>query len=144
MEFRTLLSQLENAFNTASFSAKSVTNVLIPGINSTNDSIPIGQKTYRRSVKTFSNELGRLYSMGFLCRSRVKRKVETRSGKKCNRGFEYLYKVSAQGHSYSKYMTTNPTLVSKRDHESVVDTLLIHYLENKVLPDNQAQLARKI
>lgn len=56
--------------------------------------------------KLISNDLNRLYRMGFLTRRRVKREVQTRVGKSCNRGYKYLYNISKQGKSYTAYLET--------------------------------------
>ena len=55
-------------------------------------------------VKLASNELRRLYRMGFLKYKRVKRSVKTRSGKECFRGYMYQYSVSSQGRNYLEYL----------------------------------------
>ncbi|HEU4606258.1 MAG TPA: hypothetical protein VFS46_08490 [Nitrososphaera sp.] len=56
------------------------------------------------STKRISNDLDRLYRMRFLEAQRVKRKVITRSGKKCTRGYQYLYRISKQGLQYYGYL----------------------------------------
>ncbi|WP_449462591.1 hypothetical protein PQ610_00585 [Tardisphaera miroshnichenkoae] len=50
-----------------------------------------------------SNDLRRLYGMGFLTRKRTKRK--TKSG---NKGYCYVYRLSHQGLSYLDYMKRGP------------------------------------
>ncbi len=59
------------------------------------------------SKKVISNEMGRLYRMGFLSRKRVPRKVTTKSGKIAHRGFEYRYSLTKQGVKYLRYILQN-------------------------------------
>jgi len=59
------------------------------------------------SRKVVSNELARLYRMGFLSRKAVPRKVKTKSGKIANRGIEYRYSFTKQGIKYLSYLAKN-------------------------------------
>ena len=42
--------------------------------------------------------------MGFLKRERIKRECETKSGKTCFRGYEYVYTISSQGWKYLDFL----------------------------------------
>jgi hypothetical protein len=61
------------------------------------------EKKHLLTVKSISNDLGRLYRMQLLKRRRVKRAV---ASAKYNRGYMYLYKLSSQGKSYAEYLKT--------------------------------------
>jgi len=50
--------------------------------------------------KIVSNDLGRLYRMGFLKRRRMKRLCASLRGHPCNRGFQYKYSLSKRGLGY--------------------------------------------
>ena len=55
-------------------------------------------------VKRASNDLRRLWRMGFLRRTSVKCSCLTRGGKFCIKGFEYRYHLSSQGMGYVKWL----------------------------------------
>jgi hypothetical protein len=55
-------------------------------------------------VKHASNDLRRLWRMGFLRRASVKRSCLTDMGKICNKGFEYKYRLSSQGIKYVRWL----------------------------------------
>jgi hypothetical protein len=55
-------------------------------------------------VKHASNDLRRLWRMGFLTSSRRRRACLTPEGRLCNRGFEYKYTLSSQGTKYVKWL----------------------------------------
>jgi hypothetical protein len=59
------------------------------------------------SIKRISNDLDRLYRMGFLHAQRAKREITSRSGRRCNRGYKYKYRISRQGLQYHGYLV-NP------------------------------------
>ena len=81
--------------------------------------------------------------MQFLKRSRIKREVPTRSGKKCNRGFAYRYSISSQGHSYCKFLRCGPQYRAEREKKKFIDRVLIESLRNR-LPVDEAPFAEKI
>jgi DNA-binding MarR family transcriptional regulator len=58
----------------------------------------------RKSVKEVSNDLRRLYRMGFLRRKRTKRFCLSRKGEPCYKGREYIYSFSEQGRRYMVWM----------------------------------------
>ena len=55
-------------------------------------------------VKRASNDLRRLWRMGFLRRTYVKRSCPTKGGKLCHKGFEYRYYLSSQGMKYLEWL----------------------------------------
>jgi hypothetical protein len=59
---------------------------------------------FRMPVKHASNDLRRLWRMGFLKRSRRRRPCLTPEGRLCNRGFEYKHTLSTQGTKYVKWL----------------------------------------
>jgi len=87
------------------------------------------------STKSISNELGRLYSMRFLKRERIKRKCKTKSGKTCFRGYEYVYTISRQGWNYLEFLNNperqdNEPFVSSA-YSMVLDDITENYPEDK-------------
>jgi len=79
-------------------------------------------------VKLASNELRRLYRMGFLKYRRVKRICITKNGKKCFRGYEYKYSISKQGWNYLKYMTGGE---NKTHEKFMLDLAVQRQIENR-------------
>jgi hypothetical protein len=59
---------------------------------------------FHMPVKHASNDLRRLWRMGFLTRSRRRRPCLTPTGRLCNRGFEYKYGLSSQGTKYVRWL----------------------------------------
>jgi len=72
----------------------------------------------------------------------VARVVTTRSGKRCNRGFKYVYRFSKQGLRYLEHMT-NPKQARALYGQTVQDMILIESLRRK-LSDNRKQDAARI
>ena len=66
------------------------------------------------SKKVVSNELARLYKMGFLSRKISPRKVKTKSGKIANRGIQYKYSITRQGIKYMEYLLNSPSPKDKK------------------------------
>lgn len=91
------------------------------------------------SKKSISNELRRLYVMGFLKRERIKRECETKSGKTCFRGYEYVYSISRQGWKYLDFLN-NP---ERQDNESFVSSAdrMALYIMAKIFPEDAWLLA---
>ena len=56
------------------------------------------------SKKVISNELYRLYKMGFLTRKKIRRSVRTKTGKRAYRGYQYCYSISSSGWNYLGYL----------------------------------------
>jgi len=79
------------------------------------------------STKLISNELGRLYGMGFLKRKRIKRECETKSGKTCFRGYEYVYTISRQGWKYLEFLN-NPERQDNEFFVSFVDSMALDFI----------------
>ncbi|MCD6101419.1 MAG: hypothetical protein J7K33_12670 [Candidatus Marinimicrobia bacterium] len=110
LDFRRLLTLIYEVFGTGEFTSRELSDRLRGGIMSEPiKSVvmlhPSSPKIYRRfSRKMISNDLRRLYAMGFLKRRKVKRKCRTKSGKICYRGYEYKYSLSSQGLKYLVYM----------------------------------------
>lgn len=112
MEFRVLLAWLAVLSQGREFTARDVSK-----------GMPM------LSTKTASNELARLYRMGFLRRRKVKRVCTTRSGARCYRGYEYRYAISIQGLRYLHWMGTrkdDSTAKSERIANEIVDALRKH------------------
>jgi len=87
------------------------------------------------STKLISNELRRLYVMGFLKRKRIKRECETKSGKTCFRGYEYVYTISRQGWKYLEFLN-NP---ERQDNEFFVSSAYSMALDSitKKFPEDE-------
>lgn len=58
----------------------------------------------RVSPKLVSNDLRRLYMMGFLRRRKVKRECWNRQGKRYNCGYKYMYQINNQGWRYIEFL----------------------------------------
>ncbi len=81
----------------------------------------------RFKIKLISNDLRRLYAMGFLKRRRVKRKCKTKKGKICFRGYEYRYSISSQGWKYLEYLVKG----KREDETRYFDDLLVMLIINR-------------
>lgn len=131
MEFRQVLQILGSHFGEQGFKARDISPSVIR--RSITESERFTEDPTMRSevsTKSISNELRRLYSMGFLKRERIKRECETKSGKTCSRGYEYVYSISSQGWKYLEFLN-NP---ERQDNESFVSSAdrmaLYHITEN--------------
>lgn len=82
----------------------------------------------RVSRKLISNDLRRLYGMGFLKKRRVKRKCRTKNGKICYKGYEYKYSLSSQGLKYLEYLGRGG---EEEEIEEVTDLIVKVILEKK-------------
>ena len=80
-------------------------------------------------VKTVSNDLRRLYFMGFLKRRRVKRACLSKKGKVCFKGYQYEYSLSKQGLSYINYMMNKERYDIESCTKAAVRGALRSYLE---------------
>jgi hypothetical protein len=56
------------------------------------------------STKRISNDLDRLYRMGLVNARRINRQIVTKKNKSCNKGYQYVYRVSKQGAQYWDYL----------------------------------------
>ncbi|WP_148206191.1 V-type ATP synthase subunit I domain-containing protein [Thermococcus sibiricus] len=131
LDFRTLLTIIYEHFGTGEFTARELSDRLREAIsNPALIANPAFLKVYRRvSKKMISNDLRRLYAMGFLKRRRVKRKVMTKSGKVCHRGYEYRYSLSSQGLKYLAYMASGGH--EREEQEGFEDFLVKIFIEKK-------------
>ena len=119
MEFRQVLQVLGAHFGKQGFKARDISPSVISSpitesARFTEDPTILSEV----STKSISNELRRLYLMGFLKRKRIKRECETKSGKTCFRGYEYDYSISRKGWNYLDYLN-NP---ERRDDESFLSS----------------------
>jgi len=63
------------------------------------------------SIKQASNGLRRLHQMGFLGRKRARRAcISSKTGKLCNKGYKYIYRLRKQGISYAEWLKTGKPL----------------------------------
>ncbi|CAD5243330.1 conserved protein of unknown function [Thermococcus camini] len=58
----------------------------------------------RLQPKLVSNDLRRLYIMGFLRRRKIERKCRNKKGKEYNCGYKYLYQINNQGWKYIGFL----------------------------------------
>ncbi|WP_297435233.1 hypothetical protein [Thermococcus sp.] len=58
----------------------------------------------RLQPKLVSNDLRRLYTMGFLRRRKVERKCRNRNGREYNCGYKYMYQINNQGWKYLEFL----------------------------------------
>ncbi|MBP1911653.1 hypothetical protein [Thermococcus stetteri] len=133
LDFRTLLKIIYLCFGTREFTARELSDAIKKGIK------PIAHLRlelftfYSRRVdrKLISNDLRRLYAMGFLKKRRVKRKVRTKSGKICYRGYEYRYSLSSQGLKYLGYLEKGG---QEGEFEELED-LIVKIMIEKMVPE---------
>jgi len=110
LDFRKLLTLIYAHFGTGEFTSRELSDrlreVIAPDfIKPVLMSHPSFPRIYLRfGRKLISNDLRRLYAMGFLKKRKVKRKCKTKGGKTCYRGYEYKYSLSSQGLKYLAYM----------------------------------------
>jgi hypothetical protein len=84
--------------------------------------------------------------MGFLSRKRVKRQVTTRTGLKCNRGYNYSYRISSQGRSYVGYLHHPESSVERRqkkENADFIEQLFIEMVRQR-FPSSEKAYARRI
>gem|GEM_PF-2041725 len=135
LDFRTLLERIYIFFGTGEFTSRELSDRLREAstpevIKPVLISHPSFPKIYHRfSRKMISNDLRRLYAMGFLKRRKVKRKSKTKSGKICYRGYEYKYSLSSQGLKYLAYMARGGE--KEEEWEGLGDLLIKIMLEKK-------------
>jgi len=103
LEFRALLKFLALLFQRREFNSGSVQVALLQAL-ARSPKLDLNSLKMASS-KRVSNDLGRLYRMGFLRRRAAVRRVRTRTGKTCNRGREWSYSISRQGWSYLVHMS---------------------------------------
>ncbi|ADI32001.1 hypothetical protein [Staphylothermus hellenicus] len=143
LDFRTLLSILAFAYalGIREFTARDVHKLFISLLSMNPPSKPdsLLKVLSRIRLKLISNDLRRLYFMGFLKRRRVKRLVRTRSGKTCYRGYEYKYSISSQGWKYIRYLA-NPDKEDKEDAKGWEDLLALQIIE-KTVPKEMREIA---
>jgi len=143
MEFRKILLRLEESFGANNFDSRAAAITLSTDMDPTGTVMTLIGMPSKSFLKKVSNKLGRLHGMQFLKRSRIKREVPTRSGKKCNRGFAYRYSISSQGHSYCKFLRCGPQYRAEREKEKFIDRILIESLRDRLAVD-EAPFAEKI
>lgn len=102
LNFRKLLVILAARYGTKEFDSKMVSRDLLILLGLEDGS----RGALRARPKLISNDLRRLYMMGFLRRRKVKRECRTKGGKKCYRGYKYLYRINNQGWRYLVYLTS--------------------------------------
>jgi hypothetical protein len=83
---------------------------------------------FHMPVKRASNDLRRLWRMGFLKRTSVKRSCLIRGGKLCHKGFEYRYHLSSQGVDYVKWLQGGK-MAEDFAHEALISEVLSHLPE---------------
>jgi hypothetical protein len=73
--------------------------VSLPSSEAAANAIPV----HSLKTKTISNELGRICRMHFLNRRKMVRSIVSADGRTFNRGYKYLYRISAQWKSYNNW-----------------------------------------
>jgi hypothetical protein len=101
LDFRTLLKALATIFGTNEFDSGTAAKAVAKYLYSKKKDPQI----LRRAMpKLISNDLRRLYQMGFLRRRKVPRKCKNKKGKEYNCGYKYMYKITAQGWRYLRHL----------------------------------------
>ena len=140
MEFRQVLQILGSHFGKQGFKTRDIPpSVIRRSITESEKFKEDSTMLSEVSTKLISNELRRLYVMGFLKRERIKRECETKSGKTCFRGYEYVYTISRQGWKYLEFLN-NP---ERQDNESFVSSAdrISLYIMTKIFPEDAWLLA---
>jgi len=142
LDFRSLLNLLANAFKDREFTARDVHDLLIKPLFKLAPDRPdlVFKSLLRYRTKLISNDLRRLYFMGFLKRRRVKRRCRTKSGKICFRGYEYRYSISSQGWKYLKYLAGGQREDGDEDAKGLIDILVRQWIEETAPEDMKKSL----
>lgn len=130
--FRDLLLSLALAYQKDEFDSRSISGMFMDSMIKQGKLDPLLLK--KLSIKMISNDLGRLWKMGFLKRTLVKRRCETSQGKKCFRGREYKYSISKHGWSYLRYLNEKTDWLQRHLEEKywLADMLIRRYLDSNV------------
>ncbi|NJE12852.1 hypothetical protein [Thermococcus sp. LS2] len=130
LDFRTLLKMIYVGFGTKEFTSRELSDLLRRTIKPCAQLHPNLSRFYSRvDKKLISNDLRRLYAMGFLKKRRVKRKVKTKSGKTCYRGYEYRYSLSSQALKYLEYLEKGG---QEEGFEELADLIVKIIIEKRV------------
>jgi len=101
LNFRFLLTFLAWRYQKDEFDTRTVTKDLQAILPSIIDDPRLPE---RLRPKLISNDLRRLYTMGFLRRERVERECVNKHGKRYNCGYKYMYRINNQGWRYLKVL----------------------------------------
>jgi hypothetical protein len=134
MKFRQVLRLLESNFGEQGFKARDAQSVIQRSIRDSGNFIEDQTMRSTVSTKSISNELRRLYQMGFLKRKRIKRECTTNRGKTCYRGYEYVYSLSSQGRKYLGYLTNQERQTTEL-RVSLADRLILEDITKKLPND---------
>lgn len=142
LDFRRILVALGTTSANAEFDAENASTIVARFLLFT-DRDAFAKMEYRHlTVKRMSDYLDRLYRMKFLNRRRVTRIVTTRVGKKCNRGYKYIYRFSKQGLQYLDHMH-NPKRAELYG-QTKGDMIMLEYLRNNLLSADLKEHAAEI
>lgn len=135
LDFRTILGSLALAYGSGEFTTRDFHGVLMRALEELAAHRPdyASRAILRFRTKIISNDLRRLYSMGFLKRRRAKRECRTRGGKVCFRGYEYRYSISSQGRKYLNYLA-NP---EREEARGLEEMLVRRIIERHAQEDQQ-------
>ncbi|MDV3104083.1 hypothetical protein [Thermococcus waiotapuensis] len=105
LDFRKLLKLLAKLYGENEFDTRTVAEGLSEYFFKEIDDPKILIKLIERvRPKLISNDLRRLYMMGFLRRRKVPRTCENEKGKRYNCGYKYMYSINKQGWSYLRQL----------------------------------------
>ncbi|NJF25166.1 hypothetical protein [Thermococcus sp. Bubb.Bath] len=112
LDFQKLLQTLATLFGMSEFDSKTAAKAVAEYLYlKEKDSRILGRAT----PKLISNDLRRLYQMGFLRRRKVPRRCKNKKGKKYNCGYKYMYEITAQGWRYLKHLRERPLFFTLKD-----------------------------
>lgn len=134
MEYRFILELLCVQFPDKPFSAKSLSNYLPKVLYQTPGFRDPLSYSVKLSTKRISDDLDRLYRMKFLKRKRKKRRVTTKNGNICNRGYYYQYRVSKQGWQYVQYLDNPAKAITSNESKIRFEDLVAIMALQKRLP----------
>lgn len=104
LDFRFLLAFLAWRYGSEEFDTQTVAKDLKTLLYGVIDDPKLEE---RLRPKLISNDLRRLYTMGFLRRRKVDRECVNKHGKRYNCGYKYMYQINNQGWKYLKILLKN-------------------------------------
>ncbi|WP_456365944.1 hypothetical protein [Thermococcus sp.] len=108
LDFRKLLKLLAGLYGENEFDSRTVAEDLSEYFSREIDDPEVRSRLLERvKPKLISNDLRRLYTMGFLRRREVPRECKSKKGKRYSCGFKYMYSINNQGWSYLRKLVEN-------------------------------------
>lgn len=139
LDFRKLLKLLAKLYGENEFDTRTVAEDLQHFFQQVDDPEVRSRLLERITPKLISNDLRRLYMMGFLRRRKVPRECESKKGKRYNCGYKYMYSINNQGWSYLRKLVKNEEKHSllfstvSEDIEEILEKMRVGMMKLKVV-----------